>query len=333
MGLAMSVEASARDYLVELHRLNLRRNNALRQQALRVIAALNGIGLRPLLFKGGAQLFEPIHRNLGNRIMSDLDILVPDNRCNAALEALLGMGYQSTEAPYATPDFHHIAPLVKIGEYGEIELHRQPMHAVTRGVLPAEHIWASARKMTAEGVDFYVPSASHGLLIGMLHSQVDDRHYELRQFDLRNLYDFAAISRYSEKDIDWHLIQRLMAEKGLKHVLESQLLAAHRLLGQKSPAGIAPAPKARAHYFVCLSAVRSAFVERCQRKAGEFSAARIGKRYGCSRKPVPIAAYRMRYLLSVIKRRWQGSPNVKFSEGFQAVRSRQLPSQADRIRI
>src|SRR5262245_20257994 len=64
-----------RNYLELLHRLNGERNQALRQQALELITALNAAGVEPMLIKGGLQLFRPLHRDPAARMIRDLDVL------------------------------------------------------------------------------------------------------------------------------------------------------------------------------------------------------------------------------------------------------------------
>ena len=116
------LENEVRNYLQELHALNLRRNQNLKRQTIEAIGVLNKKGIVPILIKGAVQFFQPIHGDLGVRIMTDLDILVPENQIAEAIKALIQIGYQAYKYPNAdlAPP-HHVAPLMRAGKYGSIE--------------------------------------------------------------------------------------------------------------------------------------------------------------------------------------------------------------------
>src|SRR4051812_43313834 len=64
-------------YLRLIHDRNLERNTRLRAQALEAVAALNAIGIEPVLLKGVCVLLTEPNERRGLRMISDIDLQVP----------------------------------------------------------------------------------------------------------------------------------------------------------------------------------------------------------------------------------------------------------------
>lgn len=310
-GLETLLEDEPYEYLHTLYALNRERNTHLRGQLIEAVRALNTAGIKPLLFKGSGQLLHPIHNDIGNRIMSDLDILIPLDQIPDAMDALIDKGYREADINYDTQKLHHCTPLIRSGEYGPIELHRRPLHNEISHVLPTRKIWEDARSNTVDNIHFFLPSPTHSMLICMLHSQKFNSQYDPRQFNPRTLQDLAAMTKRYSEDIDWSSIHCLMKDHGLKYLAGSHLLSAHRLMGMPLPSGMMPGPSSRLLHIVSLGSMNWSIAERFSRRAFKLSAHQICRRYNCSRQLLPLTAYRMRYLLSYFKRLKQrvfGSP-------------------------
>jgi len=298
-------------YLHTLHAMNLERNTHLRHQLIEAVRALNSAGIKPLLFKGSGQLLQPIHNDIGNRIMSDLDILIPLEQIPDAINALIDKGYHEADAKYATQKFHHLPPLMRSGDYGPIELHRQALHNEISHVLPTRKIWEDARSNMVDDIHFFLPSPTHSILICMLHSQKFNNQYDPRQFNPRALQDLAVMTMCYSEEIDWSSIRCMMKDHGLNYLAGSHLLSAHRLMGMPLPSGMMPGFLSRLLYIVSFGSMNWSIVERLSRRVLKLSAHQICRHYGCSRQLLPLTAYRIKYLLSYCKRlklRVLGSP-------------------------
>ena len=239
--------------------------------------------------------------DLDTRIMSDLDILIPPEQLSAALDALTEKGYKELEVSYDPAKLHHWAPLMRPGEYGTIELHRQALNRFVTQVIPTKKIWQAAKSMTKDGVLYFLPSPTHSILICMLHSREFNLSDDPRQFNLRALHDLAATGTRYPAEIDWLKVHRHMKNHGLGYVAEAQLLATKRLLGMHLPTAIMPGPSARLHHFISLAAMKWSLIELLSRRIYDFSAFQIRQRYGCALRSVRLAAYRLRCLFSILK--------------------------------
>ncbi len=295
-----SLPADLRQYLMALHSMNLKRNIHLRQQAQEAIEALNAVGIKPLLFKGAAQLFRPLHPDLGCRIMCDLDILIPMDQVTPAFNVLKAIGFFEKPVNFDARNMHHCVPLVKYGAYGSIELHRHALNRYISSVLDAESIWLSADRLTMDGIEFYVPCLSHQILIGILHSQIGHCNYVRCRFDLRQLHDLSVImSRYSTR-INWSAIKNLMKTDYYRRILNAHLFSIYRLFGMRLPTGIQPGPYAYLHFWSCLAAMRWALLERVSYRLSVYQ---IRRRYGCRNDFLPLSANRARYIAFYCKKR------------------------------
>jgi len=289
-------------YLHTLHAMNLERNTHLRHQLIEAVRALNTAGIKPLLLKGSGQLLQHIHNDIGSRIMSDLDMLIPIEQIPDATNALIDIGYREADIDYDTQKLHHCTPLIRPGDYGPIELHRRALHNEISHVLPTRQIWEDAQLNSVDDIYFFLPSPTHSILICMLHSQKFNSQYDPRQFNLRALQDLAAIAmRYSE-EIDWSMIHCMTKDHGLNYLAGAHLLSAHRLLGMPLPSGMMPGSLSRLLHIVSFGSMNCSTVECLSRRVLKLSAHQICRRYDSSRRLLPLTAFRMKYLFFYIRR-------------------------------
>jgi hypothetical protein len=295
--LARYLPEEPRHYLQYLHSLNKKRNKSLRLQALEAIHALNDYGIKPLLLKGAIQLFNCIHEDIGSRMMSDLDILVPSQQMSTAVKALTDIGYwEKNKEWFEKQGFHHWAPLVRDDMQGSIELHRAAINRKASETISTQEIWNSAATNFIEGVYFLIPSATHTVLLNILNSQIIDHYHYLKLFNLRSLHDLAAMDAHSSKGIQWEKIRKMMSDQGLTRVLNTHLLAAQRLFHFPTSRDIKISLFDRLHYVLHLAVVRWRLAESIAFEALNFSNPRICNRYGCSPNLFSLCAYRFRYL-------------------------------------
>ena len=125
-----------RDALEALYLLNAQRNAALAGQVERVSRVLNQAGIEPIWLKGAARLISGSKWSK-MRVLSDLDLWVPEHQTLRTNEALCADGYVHPE-PYANGyvEDHHLAPLWREGEPAMLEVHRGLVTRTRAPVLP-----------------------------------------------------------------------------------------------------------------------------------------------------------------------------------------------------
>lgn len=288
-----------RDYLHALYQLNGQRNVYLRQQLEETVRQLNAAGIAPVLLKGAAALLAG-GSDPAARMMMDLDILVPRQDLQAALDALHALGYRADDRPqidYAR--HHHCPPLFRAGDYGSLEVHQELLLPTAAPILPTAAAWARVENLEAAGLGVKVLSPTHQALYNVLHAQIADLHHAAGTIDLRSLHNLAVLQAAWGEAIDWREIRAAMDCHGKGAVLRAYLYLAQRLLGMAPPAGLRPSWRSRCHYARCRAQLRwpraGGWITKLARGRQRFAAYYIHRRYGHTDSRLKLLAGRLRY--------------------------------------
>ena len=241
----------ARDFLAETHRLNGVRNAAIRDQAADLVKALNANGIVPLVLKGGVYLFEKDENEddaFSTRMMTDVDLLVPEQDLERAFAAAEGMGCRMTHDPGA---MQHDMRFWRPGDIVALEIHRHV--GKQRTLLSPEEAFRAATPLDQAGIRLLAPSPTHRVLHNVFHSEMHDRGYALGRLPLRALHDLKLLTGRHGKDVDWAHIRHQLSAAGSAHVLDAYVFAADRLLGISGPPEVRPTMRSRLHHRWCLA--------------------------------------------------------------------------------
>jgi len=263
-GLRNCLSADVGAYLQRLYTLNLQRNQHLRAQLIEVGAALNRIGVEPVLLKGACSLVTRMYSHPGSRMMTDLDVLVPQARIEACREQLQIIGYGMDDDDGDFPaDHHHIAPLRRPGEYAVVELHQLLVKDLRTGLLfgtrvraeeatlITERLIAEADHVQVNGVSLRVPKAGFRVLHSVLHSAFLDREHREGALPLRNLHELALLLAIFRDELDWALIRTLLGDSRKVTILSDWLYLANRLYGAPLPQCFRRRQHAHIHFLRC----------------------------------------------------------------------------------
>ncbi len=244
----LDLPTDAADYLAMVHRLNGDRNRTLRRHAIEIAGQLNQRGVAPVLLKGGLALFEGPYADPAQRMMRDLDILVPAEERGAAVMALGKLGYRlSRQYP---PGHHAIGDFARPGDAGSIDLHTELIDSTY--VLPAAEVRSRAALKEVEGVRFLVPSPTDRILHNVLHAQIHFLgHFYRGELSLQQIHELVALAGHFGAAIDWDFVAGRLREHRLTTALESYLLAANSLFGFTWPLAGPPGAGAWVHYRRC----------------------------------------------------------------------------------
>ncbi len=115
---------SAREALADAHLGLTLRGEALHHLLARYITRLNEAGIPVLLLKGAA-LMQTVYADPADRVMRDLDLLVPDEKLE---QARAMVAEDATEVRPDRPGLRHLGTMLLPGEYTSIELHSASHH-------------------------------------------------------------------------------------------------------------------------------------------------------------------------------------------------------------
>jgi hypothetical protein len=182
-------------HLKYIFELTTSRNLEVIKQAEKINSVLLGAGIKPVFMKGVGNILDGLYRYPGERILHDIDILVPENVFEKAADVLINDGYRSnyTYNANAKAVHRHYPILFKDGEPIYVELHRMAVDKKYNRFFNGGMIFASARKPVSSA-DCLVMSDKHNVIHNFLHAQMDHQaHIYAREF-MRNLYDLLLLS-------------------------------------------------------------------------------------------------------------------------------------------
>ena len=254
-GLTSELEPSVREFLNEIYGLNASRNDRLKSQAVEIVDTLSHAGIASVLLKGAAFLFESAPEDLGERMMLDLDLLVPEHKLLESISVLNNLGYEAIGDQKLA---HHHPPLFRQGKVATVEVHWHICEDAT--LLPTEQVFSEARMLDEGRSRVRIPSPTHRIIHNLFHAAVQDGEFVGGVISLKALYDLVRIAEAHPTLIDWETIDRLMRSHGFGRELEAHIYMANRLFGWRNPSCITPTWRAALHYQRCLtfSAMRGA---------------------------------------------------------------------------
>jgi len=240
---AHDVPVDVRDYLDAVLRLNGMRNELLMDALARLVGALNGIAIEPVLLKGAARLIEGIYPAPGLRVLGDLDVLIPQERAEDAATALGDIGFTASGP---VPENHHHLPVFcdPVTEAG-VELHTGAVHRCSETIMPRAWFLEGTREAVFRGARIRLLDATRSIGHNVVHDQLDHERYAGQRVELRQLLDLVVMRARHEDEIDWRELDRRFSAADLGQVLATYLRFAEELFGQSAPA-LGQAPRADA---------------------------------------------------------------------------------------
>jgi putative nucleotidyltransferase-like protein len=246
-GLISELEPDVRDFLNEIYSLNAGRNSRIKSQATEVVDAFSRAGIASMLLKGAVFLFEAAAEDLGERMMLDLDVLVPERDLTRSISLLQELGYAAIGNQELA---HHHPPLVRQGDIASVEVHWRVCE--DPNLLPAERVFSERMIVSAGSSRVSIPSPTHRIIHDLFHAAVQDGEFVGGVISLKALYDLIRIDGAHHASIDWERIDNSMRSSGFGRELEANIYLAERLFGWEGPSCIKPTWRAAVHYQRCL---------------------------------------------------------------------------------
>lgn len=194
-------------FAVSMRDANRARNLRMLEALTEAAHSLNGIGIAPAVLKGGAFLAEHGDEAASQRFMSDLDILVPEDKLAPCVAALAELGYNAATDVYDPARDAHYPPLISpCGEF-TVEVHTRIFGLGDFG-LPAEAVLRDAQPAAGFAGGLLVPSLVHRMVHVLAHSQLHNRNHMKYRLVLKDFLDIAALSaRSGATSFDWDAVE------------------------------------------------------------------------------------------------------------------------------
>ena len=297
-------------YAQEVYSLNVKRNRNLSKQLEGVVRCLNAVEIEPILIKGAASLVEKWVPDSAARFMFDLDILVPKDKGERALNALHNEGYavpMENQQPVLEDGQHHYPSLQKRGEPALVELHIRALSQKCRAVVTAETLLHKAKRISL-GVEAsaWLPEPTEQLLLMFLHSEISHENHQLALLDMRHAWDVPWFCTYHGNAVAWEEIEERVSVAGYQGELAGYLRLLNGFFSMPVPPVVQKCNSdAELHYRRVRSLLTGEranlillqqFLKNLQ---FTFSQERIEQRYGEGRG-LRLQLNRIRYLLYLL---------------------------------
>ena len=186
------------EFLKEIYDLNLERNNQILQQLDEVTAILNKGHVYPVYLKGAGHLLDDLYTDTAERMMGDIDFLVPEKDYLVAAELLEKAGYLADCPTYLdVTGLKHYPRLYKLGVPADLEIHRIPVDEKYKSWFNPEIIF-NEKKAVSSLKGCYVLSDKHNVIHNFIHSQLGHSGALTGIVSFRDIYDLYLLSKRTE---------------------------------------------------------------------------------------------------------------------------------------
>lgn len=190
-------------YLNEITSLNRTRNEAILSQVNSIAQLLNKHKIVHVFLKGAALLTLGCFKDNAERMIGDIDILVPDEQLDDAYQILINNHYESTEQPLGHKYFghRHLPRLIPTHHIAAVELHNKLFLAYNFAPLSCSSIFSKKRQQAK----INIPSIKHLLMHNILSFQINDNGALYKSISFRAAFDTISLLRINATDLNWNL--------------------------------------------------------------------------------------------------------------------------------
>jgi hypothetical protein len=184
------------EYMVYLTQSNRERNKQLFNQLNDINQLMASNGIDAVFLKGSAHLLTSLYDDIAERMIGDIDFLVPEADYFKAAELLLDAGYKPIVEVNreVAKTLKHFPRLTNYNYPAAVEVHRQVIVPPYHRYFDAALVIETKQKLELQQT-FYIPSVSHLIIHNALNAQINDKSYKNTSINLRQLYDLLLLSK------------------------------------------------------------------------------------------------------------------------------------------
>lgn len=235
------VPAEVMTELMERYYNNIDRNLRIYNELSKVLKAFTDAGIDVIVLKG-AVLAETVYKNVGLRVIGDVDLLVKKGDLPIAKKELARLGYNPLQCDFT--QWHadqgrllthmHLTPYCK-KEGLWIEVHWDLQTLTSPYRIDINTFWSNAQPVTIANVDVLMLVPEDLLLHLCLHL---DQHLRSGAIPLRWYCDIAEVIRHYEAEIDWNYLIQSSKNQGIEDPIYQNLYIVSNYLGSFVPAHV-----------------------------------------------------------------------------------------------
>ena len=179
------------DYLTELTILNRNRNNTLLEEIKMISELLVNHDINHVFLKGAALISLGYYKDLGERMIADIDILVEESQIKKAKTLLNELGYHSGELLLSEKyqDKRHIPRLVNNEKLAAVEIHTRLLKKNHQQKLNSQDVLTNKRLCNG----LCVPDNNNLFRHNVLGFHINDNGNYFNTIHFKTIYDFLII--------------------------------------------------------------------------------------------------------------------------------------------
>ena len=182
------------DYMKYITDLNRVRNTQIIQQAQELNSLLLENNIRPVFLKGTGNLLAEIYKDIGERMVGDIDFIFSKEDYPKAIAILRDFEYSEViKYKYYPPDydFKHYRRLQKENNIAAIEIHKELL--IEKYANEFNYNLVVKDSHFINGV--FVLSFANKLNLSIIANQINDNDFYFKRIVLRNAYDVFLLSK------------------------------------------------------------------------------------------------------------------------------------------
>jgi hypothetical protein len=201
-------------HLNEIYEMNRTRNEGIIRQAEDIAVLFHRNNFTPVFLKGTAFLLDKLYTDPGERLASDIDLLVSENDYLKAAEILMNSGYENHFRFFSDVKMlKHYPRLFRKDVPADVEIHRLPVNTEYAKVFSSELIFRHKKSIPGK-THCYVPDDTHKIVHNFIHSQLSNSGYRYRHISLRDLYDLFLLSKRAKPETALPFIEERIKAEG-----------------------------------------------------------------------------------------------------------------------
>jgi len=179
-------------YMEHITDLNRERNTQIIAQAKEINRILSKENISPIFLKGTASLLQGLYKDIGERMIGDIDFLISKDHYGKVISLLEQEGYSHVfKSKYDFPSYKHYPRIQKEGSIAAVEVH----HQMTIGKYQKEFHYNAVANSLRKNEHGSFLSWENQLVLTLIAKQINDDGQHYKTMSLRNGYDVFLLSQ------------------------------------------------------------------------------------------------------------------------------------------
>ena len=180
------------DYMKHITDINRDRNKQIISQANELNNVLLANNIRPIFLKGTGNLLAGLYKDIGERMVGDIDFIFSKEDYLKAITILREFGYSEVESlKYYNPEKKHYRRLQKENNIAAIEIHKELL--LEKYTNEFNYCFVEKDSQIINGAA--VLSYENKLNLSIIANQINDSGFYFKTMALRNAYDVFLLSK------------------------------------------------------------------------------------------------------------------------------------------